>query len=48
MKLECKVLEKVSKKGDKYFVLYVPELEKTIFLEPVEVKLLNVLYSNNK
>ena len=36
-------MEGVSKKGDKYYYLYVAELEKKVFLEPVEVKLLRTL-----
>lgn len=44
MDIRCVLQEKVSEKtGKAYTVLYIPDLEKTIFLEPVEIKLLKLL-----
>ena len=43
MDVKCVLQEKVSKKtGDKYYCLYVPVIQKTIFLEPVELELLKL------
>ena len=40
MDVKCVLQEKVSKKtGEKYYCLFVPVIQKTIFLEPVELKL---------
>ena len=48
MDIKCLLKEEVSKKtGKSYYCLYVPDLEKTIFLEPVEVKLLSYLYKKD-
>ena len=45
MDIRAVIQEKVSEKtGKTYTVIYIPDLEKTIFLEPVEVKLLQVIY----
>ena len=47
MEIRCVLQEKVSEKtGKSYIVLYVPDIEKTIFLEPCEIKLLNLIYKN--
>lgn len=44
MEIRCLLQEKVSEKtGKKYVILYVPDIEKTIFLEPCEIKLLTLL-----
>ncbi len=40
MKLECQILVPKSGKG---FYLYIPLIEKRVFLEPVEQKLLAIL-----
>lgn len=48
MRIDCQVLEKISKSGNKYTCLYLPDLEKTIFLEPAETKLLQLLRANSK
>lgn len=49
MDIKCLLKEEVSKKtGKPYWCLFIPELEKTIFLEPVEVKLLTYLLKDNK
>ena len=45
MNIKCEVQEKTSKLGKKYYVLYVTDLEKYIFLTPTEVKLLELIYS---
>ena len=45
MDIRCVLKEEVSKKSGKpYICLYIPDLEKTIFLEPTEIKLLKLLY----
>lgn len=47
MDIVCKLEERVSKRtGEKYICLFIPDLEKTIFLEPVEIKLLRSLYKD--
>lgn len=49
MDIRCVLKEEVSKKtGKNYFCLYIPDLEKTIFLEPTEIKLLKILYKIEK
>ena len=41
MDVKCLFEERVSKKdGKKYYVLFIPVIQKTIFLEPVELELL--------
>ena len=48
MDIKCILKEEVSKKtGKTYFFLFIPDLEKTIFLEPVEVKLLGYLINKD-
>lgn len=47
MNVKCLLQEKVSKNGNAYMCLYVPDIEKTIFLEPAEVKLLSILYKKD-
>ena len=43
MDIKCVLQEKVSKNtGKTYFCLFVPVIQKTIFLEPVELELLQV------
>lgn len=45
MQIRCVLQEKVSEKtGKTYTVLYIPDIEKTIFLEPCEIKLLTLLF----
>lgn len=47
MDIKCVIKEEVSKKtGKPYICLFIPDLEKTIFLEPAEIKLLTLLYKN--
>lgn len=46
MNIECKLMKKVSKNNNEYYCLYIPELEKTIFLEPAELKLLLLLHKD--
>lgn len=44
MDVKCVLKEEVSSKtGKPYKYLYIPALEKKIFLEPVEIKLLSLL-----
>lgn len=46
MDIKCVLQEKVSKKtGEPYICLFIPDLEKTIFLEPAEIKLLKLIYN---
>lgn len=43
MDIKCVLQEKVSKKtGEPYCCLYIPVIQKTIFLEPVELELLKL------
>ena len=44
MNIKCEVQEKTSKLGKKYYVLFIADLEKYIFLSPTEVKLLELIY----
>lgn len=44
MNIKCEVQEKTSKLGKKYYVLYISDLEKYIFLSQTEVKLLELIY----
>ena len=44
MDIRCVLQEKESKAGNKYICLYIPDIEKTVFLEPAEIKLLNYIY----
>lgn len=43
MNIECKLEKKVSKNGNEYWCLYIPDIEKVIFLNQTELKLLQVL-----
>ena len=47
MSIECKLEKRTSKAGNEYYCLYIPSLEKVVFLEPAEVKLLLVLNHND-
>lgn len=41
MDMQCKLMEDVSKKnGNKYFYIFIPVLQKKVFLEAVEIELL--------
>lgn len=45
MDVKCILKREVSKKsGKEYYCLYIPDLEKTIFLEPTELKLMKYIY----
>lgn len=48
MRIECRLETRTSQKGNEYKCLYIPELEKVVFLEPAEIKLLQVLHNENK
>ena len=48
MNIKCEIQEKTSKLGKKFYVLYIPDLEKFVFLNNTEVKLLNYIYSEKK
>lgn len=46
MDIKCVFEERISKNtGKPYYVLFVPVLQKSIFLEPVELELLKVKYN---
>lgn len=46
MQIKCLFEKRVSKSsGKEFYVLYIPDIEKVIFLEPLEVKMLNLLSS---
>lgn len=45
MNIKCEIQEKTSKLGKKYYVLYIPDLEKYVFLNNTEVKLLELIYN---
>lgn len=48
MEIRCVLQEKVSEKtGKTYTVLFIPDIEKTIFLEPAEIKLLKLMYKEH-
>jgi len=44
MDIRCVLQEKESKNGNKYLCLYIPDIEKIVFLEPAEIKLLQLIY----
>lgn len=49
MDIKCVFEERISKNTSKpYYVLFVPVLQKTIFLEPVELELLKLKYDIGK
>ena len=49
MRIECQLVKKVSQKtGKEYYVYYLPEVEKEIFVEPTELKLLLLLHKEVK
>lgn len=48
MNVECKLVKKVSKAGNEYYVYYLPEVEKEIYVEPTELKLLLLLHKVDK
>lgn len=49
MEIRCVLQEKTSEKtGKKYICLYIPDIEKTVFLEPAEIKLLKLIYKNEE
>lgn len=49
MDVRCVLQEKTSEKtGKKYYVLYIPDIEKVVFLEPCEIKLLTLLQNQKK
>lgn len=48
MNIECKLVKKVSKTNNEYYCLFIPEIEKTVFIEPAELKLLLLLHKEVK
>ena len=49
MDVKCVLKKEISKKtGEPYYCLFVPDLEKKIFLEPTELKLLKLLYNEEE
>lgn len=46
MDVKCILRQETSKKtGEPYYCLYLPDLEKKVFLEPTELKLLKIVYN---
>lgn len=49
MEIRCVLQEKTSEKtGKKYMYLYIPDIEKIVFLEPAEIKLLKLIYNKEE
>ena len=48
MQIECKLVKKVSKNNNEYYCLFIPDIEKVIFLEPAEIKLLLLTHKEIK
>ena len=49
MEIRCVLQEKTSEKtGKKYICLYIPDIEKTVFLETAEIKLLKLIYNKEE
>lgn len=51
MKLDAKLVEKVSKNGKPYVCVEItitPNVKKTVFLEEAEVELIRLAYANNQ
>lgn len=48
MKIQAEVRKMTSKMGKTYYVLYVEELDKSIFLSNTEAKLLSLLHPTAK
>lgn len=48
MRIECQLVKKVSKQGKEYYVYYMPEVEKEVYVEPTELKLLLLLHKDVK
>lgn len=51
MNLDCKLVEKVSSKGNKYICLEItitPDYKKTVFLDNAELELIKVMAHTNK
>lgn len=46
MSLKCEIKKGTSKLGRVYYYLFLEDLDKVIFLNKTEVKLLSVLYPN--
>lgn len=46
MNIKCQFEKRLTKDGKKdYYVLYIPDIEKVVFLSDLEVKMLNLLFS---
>lgn len=43
MNIKCEVVKKISKEGKAYYVIYIADIEKQVFLSPLEVKMLKTL-----
>lgn len=49
MDVKCILKREISKKsGQEYYCLYIPDLEKKIFLEPTELKLIKLIYKDEE
>lgn len=48
MQVKCLFEKRLTKDGKKeYYVLFIPDLEKVVFLSSVETKLAQILFSKN-
>lgn len=48
LKVNCELKKGTTKLGKEYLYLYIEDLDKVIFLNKTEVKLLEILYKNEK
>ena len=48
MEIKCVLEKRETKDGKPYMVIYIPDLEKVVFLTQTEVKLLTLLYKVEK
>lgn len=48
LKINCVIKKGTSKLGKEYLYLYIEDLDKAIFLNKTEVKLLEILYKDAK
>lgn len=46
IKLNCSLQKKVSKNGREFYVIYIEDLAKYVFLSDTELKLIKLLFSN--
>lgn len=46
MSINCEIRKATSKLGKTYYYLFLPDLDKVVFLNKTEVKLLQLIYPN--